>query len=302
MVDVEAAMALEHLMSGLRADIRGAVIAGDQARADTLQADLDRADSDWKRILELLQAQGTGQAAVLPTAVKGSLLTLREQAHEALLLLQVPAPPKLIATVHEAFFGSTFPAKGVTSLKRDEVRSFRRAPFSRPYYICPALSFDSLAPSRGLLAISDWELPQRIIGPDSPRADFLSAAINLATAYEDLPRDSPAAAAALQLLARFAADIPGSRQGAGPVSPQDVILAAQAQREAIGERDSRARAEAATWAGEQQLDATEQIFGKPPRPSPVDTGFPAQLAPSAPADRAARRPQQHEPAVLHHWL
>ena len=64
--------------------------------------------------------------------------------------------PRLIATVHEAFFGATFPTTRVTSLERDEERSFRTAPFARPYYICAALSADYLAPSRGLLAVSTW--------------------------------------------------------------------------------------------------------------------------------------------------
>ena len=38
-----------------------------------------------------------------------SVLPLREQVHEALSLLTVPAAPRLIATVHEAFFAVTFP-------------------------------------------------------------------------------------------------------------------------------------------------------------------------------------------------
>src|ERR1700722_417218 len=99
-----------------------------------------------------------------PADPPGSLLPLREQVYEALSLLQVPAAPKLIATVHEAFFGSTFPTTRVTSLKRDEERSFRTAPFARPYYICAALSADYLSQSRGLLAVSTWPLELRVIG------------------------------------------------------------------------------------------------------------------------------------------
>jgi len=72
--------------------------------------------------------------------VQGSLLPLREQVHQALSLLTVPASPRLIATVHEAFFASTFPNARLTSLRRDEERSFRTAPFARPYYICAALT------------------------------------------------------------------------------------------------------------------------------------------------------------------
>ena len=103
----------------------------------------------------------------------GTLLPLREQVHEALSLLQVPAAPRLIATVHEAFFATSFPTARLTSLRRDEERSFKTAPFARPYYICAALAADFLSPSRGLLAISTWPMERRIIGSLSPRVDFL---------------------------------------------------------------------------------------------------------------------------------
>jgi hypothetical protein len=102
---------------------------------------------------------------------------LRTAVREALNLLTVPAAPRLIATVHEAFFASTFPTARLTSLKRDEERSFRTAPFARPYYLCAALTADLLAPARGLLAISTWPMEHRVIGSLSPRVDFLTGAL-----------------------------------------------------------------------------------------------------------------------------
>src|SRR5437588_91273 len=68
----------------------------------------------------------------------------------------------------------------LTSLRRDEERSFVAAPFTRPYYICSALTADLLAAARGLLAVSTWPMQQRVVGPLSPRVDFLSAAIAIA--------------------------------------------------------------------------------------------------------------------------
>ncbi len=150
---------------------------------------------------------GLGAARARAAARAGSLLPLREQVYEALSLLQVPAAPKLIATVHEAFFGSTFPTTKVTSLKRDEERSFRTSPFARPYYICAALSADYLSPSRGLLAVSTWQMERRVIGSLSPRVDFLTAAIRVADAIERIPTPP---LTARRLLQRFAASIPGA--------------------------------------------------------------------------------------------
>jgi hypothetical protein len=182
---------------------------------------------------------------------------LREQAHQALSLLTVPASPRLIATVHEAFFTSTFPNARLTSLRRDEERSFRTAPFARPYYICAALTADLLAPVRGLLAISTWPMERRVIGSLSPRVDFLSAAIQVAEAIERLPAPVPAAR---RLLWRFAASIPGAAENAAQMEPRAVTRAARAEldvHEAM-DRDTRRAAAARARA---QLDDAQQLFG-----------------------------------------
>jgi hypothetical protein len=188
-----------------------------------------------------------------PPEPSGSLLPLREQVYEALSLLQVPAAPKLIATVHEAFFGSTFPTTRVTSLKRDEERSFRTAPFARPYYICAALSADYLSPSRGLLAVSTWPMERRVIGSLSPRVDFLTAAIRVADAIERIPTPP---ATARRLLQRFAASIPGaSGEARDQVKPDVVRQAADAELSVHASTDSRIRREAAERARRQLADA-----------------------------------------------
>ena len=196
-----------------------------------------------------------GRAAE-PPARSGSLLPLREQVYEALSLLQVPAAPKLIATVHEAFFGATFPTTRVTSLKRDEERSFRTAPFARPYYICAALSADYLAPSRGLLAVSTWPLELRVIGSLSPRVDFLTAAIRVAEAIERIPEPP---AAARRLLQRFAASVSGAISPGGGADPAAVREAARAELTVHREADAKARRAAAERA--RGLQHAEQLFG-----------------------------------------
>jgi hypothetical protein len=280
----ETIEAIERRIDELRGSVRGAVLAGDKARTRTLRAELKRAEQAWEEALSEAAAtsrnaaeDAAGSAAssasqtVPPPAENSrSLLPLREQVYEALSLLQVPAAPRLIATVHEAFFGAAFPTTRVTSLKRDEERSFKTAPFARPYYICAALSADYLSPSRGLLAVSTWPLAKRVIGPLSPRVDFLTAAIRIAEALERIP-DPPSSA--WGLLARFAASIPGASQGnphsRGPHSrghghatadPAAVRGAAEAELAVHHDADARTRQDAAD-RGRKQLTDAEQFFG-----------------------------------------
>src|SRR3984957_1784569 len=220
--------ALERRIDELRVAVRESVLAGDRTLAAQRRSALKSAEQAWEDALDEAATQAEPYAPAEqpeppePSARPGSLLPLREQVYEALSLLQVPAAPKLIATVHEAFFGATFPTTRVTSLKRDEERSFRTAPFARPYYICAALSADYLAPSRGLLAVSTWPLELRVIGSLSPRVAFLTAAIRVAEAIERIPEPP---AAARRLLERFAASIPGaSSAGAGDGGARPAVV------------------------------------------------------------------------------
>ena len=272
----ETIEALERRIDELRVAVREAVLAGDRALAARQRSALTSAERAWEDALEEAAAAQTdpsapagpvaqggvaqgkvaqGRAAE-PSARPGSLLPLREQVYEALSLLQVPAAPKLIATVHEAFFGATFPTTRVTSLKRDEERSFRTAPFARPYYICAALSADYLAPSRGLLAVSTWPLELRVIGSLSPRVDFLTAAIRVAEAIERIPEPP---AAARRLLQRFAASVSGAISPGGGADPAAVREAARAELTVHREADAKARRAAADRA--RGLQHAEQLFG-----------------------------------------
>jgi hypothetical protein len=272
----ETIEALERRIDELRVAVREAVLAGDRALAARQRSALTSAERAWEDALEEAAAAQTdpsapagpvaqgriaqgrvpqGRAAE-PPARPGSLLPLREQVYEALSLLQVPAAPKLIATVHEAFFGATFPTTRVTSLKRDEERSFRTAPFARPYYICAALSADYLAPSRGLLAVSTWPLELRVIGSLSPRVDFLTAAIRVAEAIERIPEPP---AAARRLLQRFAASVSGAISPGGGADPAAVREAARAELTVHREADAKARRAAAERA--RGLQHAEQLFG-----------------------------------------
>jgi hypothetical protein len=246
---------LERRIDQLRVAVREAVLAGDRTRAKTLRAELRQAEQSWEEVVFAPAPQAPpGAAGAMETQ---PLLPLREQVYEALSLLRVPAAPRLIATVHEAFFATTFPTARVTSLRRDEERSFRTAPFARPYYICAALTADFLSPSRGLLAVSTWPLEKRVIGSLSPRVDFLEAAIRVAEAIERIPAPVPAAR---RLLWRFAASIPGAAADADHIQPDAVRQAAEAELRVHRDEDTRTRREAASRARRQLTDA-EQLFG-----------------------------------------
>jgi hypothetical protein len=265
----ETIEALERRIDELRVAVREAVLAGDRPLAAQRRSALRSAERAWEDALDEAAPEPTGTSAPTgtpepdepatpdePSARAGSLLPLREQVYEALSLLQVPAAPKLIATVHEAFFGATFPTTRVTSLKRDEERSFRTAPFARPYYICAALSADYLAPSRGLLAVSTWPLELRVIGSLSPRVDFLTAAIRVAEAIERIPEPP---AAARRLLERFAASVSGAISPGGGADPAAVSEAARAELAVHRDGDTRARRAGAGRA--RALHHPEQLFG-----------------------------------------
>lgn len=257
---------LEHLIGRLRTEVREAVLGGNKERATLLRRELRQAEREWDEALVEAEAAADAHPVARPPEEESpaeghgkdrSLLPLREQVHEALALLTVPAPPRLIVTVHEAFFGRAFPSGKLTSLKRDEERSFRSAPHTRPYYICAALTADFLSPSRGLLAISTWPMERRVIGSLSPRVDYLTAAIQVADAIERIPAPVPAAR---KLLWRFAASIPGAAGSADQMEPRKIVEAAEAERNVHEASDARTREEAAARA-RTQLDDAQRLFG-----------------------------------------
>lgn len=146
----------------------------------------------------------------------------------------------------------------LTSLRRDEERSFRTAPFSRPYYVCSALTTDLLAPARGLLAVSTWPLAKRMVGPLSPRVDLLTAAIRLA---EHVASQQHTAVSGKRVLWQISTSIPGISGGPDRLDPSAVIEAARGELAVHLDEDSRHRAAAAERAASQLDDAAAQLFG-----------------------------------------
>lgn len=243
---------LETRIDELRSAVRQAVVARESVRARKLRAELRRAERAWEEALA--QFESTQDRPERTSPINGSLLPMREQVHQVLTLLTVPAAPRLITAVHAAMFGGEIPSSRLTSLRRDEERSFHSAPYSRPYYLCPALTFDRLAPARALLSISTWSMAQRIVGPLSPRVHFLTAAVHVADAIR---RVKEPRAEAMRLLWRFAANVPGGTDGGN--DPSTVARAARAEL-VIHEEDDRLTREQAARRAESLTDA-QRLFG-----------------------------------------
>ena len=255
---VESLESLERRIDGLRAAVRRAATAGDRAKSHALRAELRQAQRAWDEAVEELDRQARTAETDRPAAPPpDSLLPIREQVHQALALLGVPAAPRLILAVHDAFFAGPLIAARLTSLRRDEERSFRTAPHARAYYLCAALTADLLAPARGLLSVSTWPLDRRVIGPLSPRVNYLTAAIRVAQSLQRLPGASPDA---LRLLWRFAANIPGAPAGTRSPRPDEVVQAARAEL-AVHQDDDQAHRAAAAARARAQLDDADQLFG-----------------------------------------
>jgi hypothetical protein len=100
-------------------------------------------------------------------------------------------------------------------------------------------------------------MDQRVIGPLSPRVDFLVAAIQVAEHVGRIPDPGPAAT---RLLWRFAANIPGAAEGFDAIRPAAVARAAQAELEVHRDAD-RSHREAAAGRARTQLSDVEQLFG-----------------------------------------
>ncbi|MFF5210988.1 hypothetical protein [Streptosporangium sp. NPDC000396] len=245
----ESLDALERRISELRAEVRRAVKARDGSLARSLRGDLRRAEMAWDTAV-------TAEEPAPSHEPEASLLPIREQVHQALALLGVPTAVKLIVAVNDALFSRTLRGSQLTSLRRDEERSFRSDPYARPYYLCAALT-DRLSPARGLLADSTWAPERRVLGPLSPRVDFLVSTMRIA---EHLTRLAEPPPGALRLLSRMAQNIPGAVEGFIPADPAAVILAAQAELEVHRAADATQRAEVAARAS-RQLPDVERLFG-----------------------------------------
>jgi hypothetical protein len=259
--------ALETRMQQLQQAMLQARLEHDDAQVASLHEDLKRAQAYWASLVlpdgKAAQAPPEPEhvAASQPTAPKPSrgAQPFREKVHQALTLLTVPTSPKILSQVHEAFFTQPLNTARLTSLRRDEERSYRATATNRTYYICPALTCDHLAPARALVAVSNWSLERRLVGPLTHRVHFLTAALCIADAAQQRP-DDVSSQPVQSLLRHYSRNIPGYPHTRGPVDLDALRTAAEDELAVHATEDADTRAEAAERA-RKQLSNTAQIFG-----------------------------------------
>lgn len=173
----------------------------------------------------------------------------------------VPTSPRSIAEYAWARFGTRIDHRALPSLRRDEMKAWASPNSLRAVYVVPALEGNRFLPVRAKLALSDWPLERRLIGPWSERADHLTATIHIAKQTLWLSRVEPSAAQRLQtLLSAYAANVSGAGREMGPPDPSKVERTARAELEVIGPSDAKWRVEAAGRAREF-LDEQQLIWG-----------------------------------------
>ncbi|UGT40906.1 hypothetical protein LTV02_33860 [Nocardia yamanashiensis] len=243
---------LEERISELRTAVRRAISAGDRTSARQFRVQLRQAERDWEAAVLSTGEDASDEEISVPA------VPVREHVHRALALLSVPAAPRLILSVHEGFFSGELLAARLTSLRRDEERSFRAAPFARPYYVCSALTVDLLAPARGLMALSTWQLERRVVGPLSARVDLLTGVIRLAEHISAVGKVGPSGH---RVLRQLSSTIPGVRNTGLEVDTRAVIEAAGNELAVHRDADVVQRWDAAQRAANQLSDPAAQLFG-----------------------------------------
>lgn len=235
-----------------------ATSAGDMDEVARLLADISSLERRRNRIVRRSRAQ----AAAVPKSSYEAAIPIRDQVIRALRLTGRPANARLISDVTLARWAERVDTAKLSSLRRDEERSWLNSHRStgraaREVYIVPALSFDRLAPVRATVALSTWPMSTRLLAPLSPRVNMLHSTIALAreaaimsgTTYET---------AMTGLVARLGSTIPGVAPFSSDIAT--IILCAEAELAAIEDTDEMERAEAAERA-EEQLSAQALLFG-----------------------------------------
>jgi hypothetical protein len=202
------------------------------------------------------------------TRLKGEL-PLRGEGGEStrsltitsLVEIGVPASPRGVAEYAVVRFGKIIDHRALASLRRDELRAWSSPKSTRAVYVVPALEGTRFFPSRGKVALSDWTLGRRLIGPWSERVDHLVATRNLARQVGWLyGADRRAGEALSRLVAAYASTVAGALDASGKVDPGQVERAVEAELRVIGPRDEEWRAEAAERAA-KVLKEDEQLWG-----------------------------------------
>lgn len=260
MVSMEHARELIEVIAALgeaNEALVGATTSGDAAEAARVMRTIATLERRRNRLVH------TADPAIAPrTTSYESSIPLRDQVIRALQLTGRPSSSRLLADVTKARWAERVDTAKLSSMRRDEARSWRNSQQTshragRDVYVVPALSYDRYTPVRGTVALSTWSTSLRLLAPLSPRVDMLNSTIAIAREVSGLGGTNYEAPMA-RLMSRLASTIPGVKPF--DADPADVIEAAQVELKEIEETDELERTEAAERAREQ-LDPEALMFG-----------------------------------------
>lgn len=225
-----------------------AMDAGDLETAGRLADETARLQRERDKALAAARfAASAGYTTAIP---------VRDRTIQVLDLVGTVTPARLISDLSFAIFNETIASTALSSLRRDEQRSWGLAqdPASRTslrdVYVVPALSHDRLAPVRGSWTLSSWSAERRIVAPLSPRVDLLRARLALADAAEHDGEQSKTD----RVLARLAGQNPFE-----PIDVDAIRASAIAELASIEDADTLDRSEAARRCA--AMDAESRLFG-----------------------------------------
>lgn len=179
----------------------------------------------------------------------------------SLVEIGVPVSPRAVAEYALVRFGKLIAHRALASMRRDEQRAWTSPKSARAVYVVPALEGTRFFPFRGKVALSNWAIGRRLIGPWSDRVDHLIATKNLARQLVWLKGADPVVGEAVsRLVGAYASTVPGALTAAGEVYPELVQRAVDTELDAIRPHDEKWRAEAGEHAIEV-LNENEQLWG-----------------------------------------
>lgn len=251
------------LQQALLNDLNAALLNSDGAAQDQAQSQLRRLGAEQQRLTEELryaELEGRNIPATPRARLAGK--TLREQVLDVLDEVGVPLAPITIVEFSVATTGIKLEASRFASLRRDEEKSARRDPTSRPAWVTPALNTLRLTPIPRLLSSSAWELERRLVGARSLRVIHLHSTLAFLRRFELLQNArAPQAQSVGILLHRYARGVPGAIISASETDPQQIQAVIDAELTAIEAEDLQERRQAASRL--QKYGLQQQLWGLP---------------------------------------
>lgn len=235
----------------------GAALANeDHQEAERLMAELTVAERRRNRLVHRTMSS-SGRAPSY-----NAELSIREHVIQATNFAARPAPVRLLSDLSSARFGQPLAPERLSSMRRDEERSWRSLPKGRSVYVVSGLTFDRFSPARGILALSSMPLDLRVIAPASPRVNLLHILLNVCSELGRSP-EAPWRPALERVAWRLARTVPTALPGSSIRSALDtdrVIEATKAELDIL-EHDDSVEREAAAKRAANQLDEHALLFG-----------------------------------------